>query len=276
MVKGGSSGIGRATTQLCLDLGAKVVVGDLNPPQPAFEENDRLKFLEVNVTEWESLRNMFIQANNWFGRIDHVFANAGVSPTTDFLGVTLDENNQLKAPNLRTINVNLLGPLYTVNLAAAYMTKLASKRPIQGMGSIVLSASASSFQDFSAGDYTVAKHAVLGIIRGLGIQMEGNIRLNAVAPSWTATAIVPFDFIESIGVKVQSAEAVARSVVLLFADKQRHGEVIYSWDGLYREVNKADGGLLSMAEKLLDNSHNEESVMRKLREQAILLETGKT
>lgn len=242
------------------------MIGDINPPSSGFEKSDKLKFLEVNVTEWESLRNMFVQANEWFGRIDHVFANAGIAPTTDLLDVTLNEAGQLEPPNLRTVNVNLLGPLYTVRLASAYMTTLAKERPI-GKGSIVLTASASAFQNFSSGDYTITKHGVLGMVRGLGNHLQAkNIRLNAVAPSWTVTAILPPAYIAAMGSTVQSPEAVARSVALLLAEEQRHGDIIYSWKGNFREVNNAKGGLLEMAAKLLGNSDNEESVMQKLRE----------
>ncbi|KAJ5211578.1 uncharacterized protein N7498_003224 [Penicillium cinerascens] len=266
LITGGSSGIGRATAQLCLDLGANVVIGDISPPKAEFEKTEKLKFLEVNVTDWESLRNMFVQANEWFGRIDHVFANAGVAPTTDFLDVTLNEAGQLEPPNLRTVSVNLLGPIYTVRLASAYMTSLAKERPV-GKGSIVLTASTSSFQNFSSGDYTITKHGVLGMMRGLGRQIESkNIRLNAVAPSWTASGIVSPENIKVMGITVQLPEVVARSVALLLADDKRHGDVIYSWNGHYREVNNAEGGLLSMAAKLLGNAENEESVMQKLRE----------
>lgn len=250
-------------------MGAKVVLGDLNPPNPEFKEGDQVKYLEVNVTSWESLRNMFDEADKLFGGIDHVFANAGVCPTTDFLGINLNQTGQLEPPPLRTINVNLIGPLYTINLASAYMKQLASRRPAGKRGSIVLAASASSFQNFSAGDYTIAKHGVLGMVRGLvhKLEVEGKIRLNAVAPSWTQTGMVPAEAIKSMGVPVQSPEAVARSVVLLFADESRHGEVIYSSEGKFKEVNKADGGLLSMTERLLFNEDNLEGVMQTVSEQ---------
>lgn len=242
-----------------------MVVGDLSPPQDALDNSEKLKFLEVDVTSWESLRNMFIQTNEWFGRIDHVFANAGVSPTPDFMDVKLGDDGQLEPPNLRTINVNFLGPIYTIHLAKAYMTELA-RESTAGTGSIVLAASASSCQIFSGGDYTIAKHGVLGMIRGLVTAFQGRIRLNAVAPSWTATGIVSRGFLESAGVVPQTPEDVAKSVVLLFVDAQRHGEVIYSWDGLYREINNAEGGLLESAKRLLGNADNEERVMRKLAE----------
>ncbi|KAJ5892145.1 uncharacterized protein N7473_008373 [Penicillium subrubescens] len=269
LITGGSSGIGRATAQLCLDLGAKVVIGDLNPPNPEFKDTDKVHYLEVNVTSWESLRNMFDQADTTFGGIDHVFANAGVGPTTDFLGINLNEAGQLEPPLLRTINVNLIGPLYTINLAQAYMKQLASRRPVKKTGSIVITASASSFQNFSSGDYTIAKHGVLGMVRGLvhKLEAEGQIRLNAVAPSWTRTGMVPIETIQAMGVPVQTPEAVAESVVLLFADETRHGEVIYSSQGKFKEINKADGGLLSMTKGLLYNEDNLEGVMRNVNEQ---------
>ncbi|KAJ6027547.1 hypothetical protein N7499_001003 [Penicillium canescens] len=266
LITGGSSGIGRATVELCLKHGATVIASDINPPQADFEATDKFKFVKVDVTSWESLHNAFVQAEKWFGRIDHVFANAGVSTTTDFLDGKLDDNGELAPPNLRTINVNLIGVLNTVHLAAHYIQKHSTHRAEGELGSIVVTASTSSFQNFSAGDYTVTKHGVLGIIRGLEHQIEGKVRLNAVAPSWTATGMIPSDFIESLGVGVQTPEAVARSVALLFTDQQRHSEVIYSWDGKYQEVNKAKGGLLDASEKLLVNIANEETVMRKLRE----------
>lgn len=181
--------------------------------------------------------------------------------------MTLDESGQLEPPNLRTIDINLLGPIYTARLASAYMSELASQRPEGAGGSIVLAASASSFQNFSAGDYTIAKHGVLGMIRGMGSNLqEKGLRLNAIAPSWTATGIVPGDILKSLNAGVQSPEVVAQSVVLLFADPDRHGEVIYSWEGHYREVNKTDGGLLASAKAILENGDNEERVMIKLRE----------
>ena len=262
--QGGSSGIGRATAQLCLNLGAKVVIGDLNPPNPEFKETDQVKYMEVNVTSWESLRNMFDEADKAFGGIDHVFANAGVRPTTDFLSLNLNEAGQLEPPPLTTINVNLIGVLYTINLANAYMKQLASRRPATKTGSIVLTASASSFQNFAAGDYTITKHGVLGMVRGLvhKLEVEGKIRLNAVAPSWTQTGMVPTEAIKAMGVNVQSPEAVARSVVLLFADEGRHGEVIYSSQERFKEINNADGGLLSMTEKLLFNKDNLDGAMQ--------------
>ncbi|CAG8276600.1 unnamed protein product [Penicillium salamii] len=268
-ITGGASGIGRATAELCLKQGANVVIGDLNPLPADLQTSDKLKYIHVDVCSWESQRDAFIQIEAWYGHIDHVFANAGVGPTSPLVDGTLDENGLLTPPNLRTINVNLIGVISTLRLASYYIQKHSAHRVPGESGSIVVTASASSFQTFTAGDYTIAKHGVLGMLRGVGSRLEGKVRLNAVAPSWTDTGMVPKDFIESLGVAVQAPEVVAKSVVRLFGDPKCHDEVIYSWDGNYLEVNKADGGLLQTAGELIPNTANEDSVMVKLSAAAV-------
>lgn len=259
---GGSSGIGKATAELCTQLGARVIIGDLNRPS-TFEDTENLKFLNVDVSIWESIRDFFAQAEAIYGKIDHVFANAGVGPTTSFLDHSLDDAGNLVPPNLRTINVNLIGPLYTLWLATYYLQKNAQEGKSSD-SSIVLSGSASSFQNFRMPDYTVAKHGVLGMVRGMVARLEGKVRLNAVTPSWTDTGLVPTEPLTALGVNVQDPSAAARSVVLLFADEKRHGDVIYSRAGQYWEINRAEGGLLSGAAAALGDAIGEDAVLERL------------
>lgn len=248
-----------------------MIIGDVNSPLPEFPESESLRFFKVDVSNWESVRSLFVQAQACFNRIDHVFVNAGVGPTTDFLDETLDESGQLAAPNMRTMNVNLTGAIYTLRLAVHFFRK---EKDTAAAKSIVLTASASSFQNFSAADYGTAKHGILGVLRCVGGQIGSNIRVNAVAPSWTATGMVPAEAIRSMGVPVQEPEAVARSVVLLFTDQQRHGEVIYSWEGNFREINKVKGGLLDSALSLLGSNVTEDQVIIKLRAAAAATEAA--
>ncbi|PSR82318.1 hypothetical protein BD289DRAFT_371405, partial [Coniella lustricola] len=65
---GGSSGIGLATIDLLLSPGAFVVSGDIN----------RLTHIPTDVTSWQALAAFFRTALTLDGRIDHVFAGAGV------------------------------------------------------------------------------------------------------------------------------------------------------------------------------------------------------
>lgn len=133
--------------------------------------------------------------------------------------------------------------------------------------SIVLSASGASLRSFWAADYATAKHGVLGIIRGLTEDTIslGGVRVNAVAPSWTDTGMVPRAVLESVGAKVQNAEVVARAVTRLFADDDRHGELVYVWDGRYFELNSSKGGMLDALEGMLPEMVSEGEAMRRLR-----------
>ncbi|KAK9848158.1 uncharacterized protein MYU51_017155 [Penicillium brevicompactum] len=263
-ITGGASGIGRATAELCVEKGANVVIGDINPLPADLPESDKLKYIQVDVCSWESQRDAFIQIEEWYGHIDHVFANAGRGPTLDFLDDTFDENGLLAPPNLRTINVNLLGVISTLRLACHYIQKHSEHRTPGELGSIVVTGSVSSFQTFSACDYTTAKHGVLGMLRGFGSRLEGKVRLNAVVPSWTDTGIIAKEFVESLGISTQEPVVVARSVVHLFGNQKCHVEAIYSMNGNYWEINKAEQGLLRAVENMLPDAGNEEAVMQKI------------
>lgn len=107
-----------------------------------------MPFMKVNVTSWKEQVEMFKAAEKEFGRIDHVFANAGIQPTVSLLEADVDENGDLLPPKLDTFNVNLMGCMYTVKLGIYYL-----RRNPNG-GSIVVTASGSSFTRFPATDYS--------------------------------------------------------------------------------------------------------------------------
>ena len=73
---GGSSGIGLATVRLCLNSGAKVVVGDRNPPPEL--ERSKVSFFPLDVASWNEQAAMFKEVEELHGTIDHVLANAGM------------------------------------------------------------------------------------------------------------------------------------------------------------------------------------------------------
>lgn len=77
-----------------------------------------------------------------------MFANAGITATTSLLEDEVDSNGDLLPPNLKTIEVNLLGCLYTVKLGIHHIRKNPSG------GSIVITASASSLMRFPTTDYS--------------------------------------------------------------------------------------------------------------------------
>lgn len=67
------------------------------------------------------------------------------------------------------------------------------------------------------------------------------IRVNSLAPSWTATQVLPSlnELLKAVDYDAQSPGVVARAAAYLFADEQRRGEVVYVCGGKYREIEKA-------------------------------------
>ncbi|KAF1912789.1 hypothetical protein BDU57DRAFT_521344 [Ampelomyces quisqualis] len=263
IITGASSGIGLATLRRIIKHGGKVFASDLNPlPEP---EKSSVPFLKVDVTSWKDQVELFKAAEKEYGTIDHVFANAGIGPTVTLLEDDVDENGDLLPPKLNTVNVNLLGCMYTVKLAIFHL-----KKNSHG-GSIVMTASASSFARFPATDYTTAKHAVLGLLRSLHGHLYPKlpIRINAIAPSWTETAIVPREVIAALGKgNYQSADVVARSVTLLMADATRHGELVYSDCGKFKDLENGEMGYHAVTRRMLGvgdgGEMSETGVLKKL------------
>ena len=97
-----------------------------------------------------TIPSRFKAAEEHYGKIDHVFANAGIAPTINLLEDDLDEDGDLAPPNLRTLDVNLTGCLYTVKLGIHYLRKNSAG------GSIVITASGSSFMRFPPVDYSAS------------------------------------------------------------------------------------------------------------------------
>ncbi|KAH7385222.1 hypothetical protein DE146DRAFT_194072 [Phaeosphaeria sp. MPI-PUGE-AT-0046c] len=251
IITGASSGIGLATLQRVIQHGGKVFASDLNPlPEP---EASAVPFYKTDVTSWKNQLEMFKAAEKEYGKIDHVFANAGIRPTITLLEDDVDENGDLLPPKMDTLNVNLTGCLYTVKLGIHYLKKNPNG------GSIVITASGSSFARFPATDYTTSKHAVLGLLRALHPQLHPllPIRINAIAPSWTQTGIVPSSVIAALGEgNYQSADVVARSVTVLMADKARHGELIYSDRGQFKDMENGEKGYHALTSKMVELREN--------------------
>lgn len=209
------------------------MIGDLNPPSIT---HPSLTYHRTDVTSWPDLSTLFRQAKLTHQAIDHVFANAGIAGRADYLVETLDEAGNLLEPTSLTYNVNLRAAINTATLAIHHMRHQPSP---SSSNSIVITASASSFQPMSSPDYTASKHGILGFVRGMRASLQQAqipIRINAITPSWTETALFPRELIVAAGGVMQTAAEVAPSAALLMVDEERTGQVIYSEAGRMWEI----------------------------------------
>lgn len=262
-----------------LNLGASVVSGDVQPPPKQHEGS--FTFVKTDVSVWSDLVALFKKTKEVYGRIDHVFANAGLGPRADYLSMQTDDNGDLIEPNHALFDVSLKGALNTCVLAIYHL-----RQQPEG-GSIVIMGSTTGLQRVRAVDYcklfisqpkpnltipATAKHGVIGLGRGLVPLIDAAklpIRVNTLAPSWTDSSVLPDlrTLLGAINVDLQPASDVSRCVAFLMADNSRNGQLVHIELGKYKEIDEAI--LLPMWGKIKsDNVPWEDDVLKRLSELA--------
>lgn len=178
IITGATSGIGLATAKLYLAEGAKVVLtGRSKEKLDALEnelEGDYL-LLQAEASSVEDSRKLIKQTRSHFGKIDVLFLNAGVfrmEPSGQLTEAIYDE----------VYNINVKGPIFTVNEALSELNEGAS---------IIFNTSVVNLKGFPAmGAYASSKAALRSFTRTMAAELGGKgIRVNSIAPGPIDTPI---------------------------------------------------------------------------------------
>jgi len=170
--------------------------------------------VHCDVTKWESQTKLFEHAIGTFGSVDIVVANAGIYETGIFL--PLDDDDAPSAPNLKTLEVNTNGVIYTTRLAVHYLRKSNSDlKAVILLGSMASWIGAPSLQIYAA-----SKHAVLGLMRGIDPTLrQYGIRTATIHPWYADTNILPISAkILLAGVPLASVPRVAGAILCSATD----------------------------------------------------------
>lgn len=142
-------------------------------------------FHEADVANYPSLAEAFETAFQSSGRLDFVFANAGIAMTAP---VSTHDSAPPPEPNTSMIDINLNGAINTSQLAMHYLSKSGKG------GNLVITASSAGFyaSDVSP-TYSASKHGVIGWTRSIApaAMREYGIRVNAICPGIVKTNILP-------------------------------------------------------------------------------------
>lgn len=111
VVTGGSQGIGLGAVSVLLERGARVAVLDLKRGD---ELSLEVHFISCDVSNSESVNQAFAEVVAKFGRVDGLYANAGMATYIPFLEMG-------DAEWRRTLSVNLDGAFYSCRAAARAM-----------------------------------------------------------------------------------------------------------------------------------------------------------
>ncbi|GGG62081.1 SDR family NAD(P)-dependent oxidoreductase [Paenibacillus radicis (ex Gao et al. 2016)] len=184
IVTGGASGIGAETVKLFVREGAKAVIADFSDHGQQLSEelngagHDTL-FVKTDVTKSEDVQRMVEETVRKYGRIDILFANAGIAK--DAAGHELS----LEAWQ-RTVDINLTGVFLSDKYVIDQMLKQGTGGAIVNCGSIH-----SHVGKGSVTAYAAAKGGVKLLTQTLGIDYAPKgIRVNAVCPGYIDTPLL--------------------------------------------------------------------------------------
>jgi NAD(P)-dependent dehydrogenase (short-subunit alcohol dehydrogenase family) len=181
VVTGAARGIGRATVEVFLAEGAKVVATDLDGATLETLGDDVVT-VTGDVSVEDDARAMIQAAVDSFGRIDVLVANAGVIPLS-----TIDQTSVADWDHVMAVDGR--GMFLTCKFAIEHM---AAQNNGRGSGSIVLLSSISGLRgQVGQAAYGPAKYVATGLTHHLAIEWAAKgIRVNAVAPGTIRTDAV--------------------------------------------------------------------------------------
>lgn len=235
LVTGAGSGIGRAAALLMAQEGARVGALDrqMDELKDLMDEVKRsgldITPIEADISQPEDLRIAIEKMVDGYGRLDIVFANAGING----VWAPIDE----LAPDEwdKTLNINLKGTFLTIKYAAPFLKK-------QG-GSVIVTSSVNGTRTFSntgATAYSASKAGQVAITKMLALELaKYRIRVNVICPGAIETnisqsttqrdterekepVIFPEGSIPLTDGKPGTAEQVAKLVLFLASDESEH------------------------------------------------------
>ncbi|KIP98824.1 MULTISPECIES: SDR family oxidoreductase [Pseudomonas] len=190
VITGGGSGIGLASAKLFAEEGAQVVIVGRSKAAleaAAVEIGERAVAIVADVSDLAALDALYAEVGKRFGRVDVLFANAGVNNLAPFEAVTPEDFD-------RQFNANVRGLFFSVQKALPLLSEGAS---------VILNASVAHKKGSPLHSvYAATKAATRSFARSWTTDLKHRkIRVNSISPGLVETPIfgklgVPAEAIE--------------------------------------------------------------------------------
>ena len=183
VVTGGASGIGEGIVRRFCAEGARVILADLDAVNGVAVATDTgAEFCSLDVADESSWAALEATVRSDAGQLDIMVNNAGIVSNLDITAVTVEAWQRL-------MNINLLGVMLGCQTAISLMRD----NPDDAGGSIINTASSTSYLAIPDVAYTTSKTGVVGLTKSVAVHCanEGfNIRCNSIHPGATLTNIL--------------------------------------------------------------------------------------
>ena len=186
LITGGSSGIGRATSELFAREGARVIIASRRKEVAEevvvgiVEKGGKAEFIPTDVTEVHQVRDLMQQIKGRYGLLNILVNSAGINPSRAHVGL-LDLSEEDWS---QIIHANLTSVFYCCKYGIPLLRT-------SGGGSIVNISSILGLKGakFRAA-YMASKGGVTQLTKALALEhATDNIRVNEVNPAFTKTPI---------------------------------------------------------------------------------------
>ncbi|MDA8792168.1 SDR family oxidoreductase [Bacteriovoracaceae bacterium] len=196
VITGGNSGIGLATAKLYKDEGAKVIItarSDDSYQNAIAEYGKVFDVVKTDITNLNELENLYTHVKDKYGKIDILFANAGIAYFAPMESVTEDFFDS-------QFNTNVKGLFFSVQKAQNLLAEGAS---------VILNTSGVNTKGLhSSSVYAATKAAVRSLARTLSAELVAKgIRVNALAPGPVETPIY-----SKMGMSEEEVSGFAKSI----------------------------------------------------------------
>lgn len=190
LITGGAAGIGKATAIRFAEEGASVVICDVDTKsgeKTLKELGPDAAFFRVDVSDRGSVDSWVKSVLEKYGRIDVLVNNAGI--VRDSLLVKIKDGELI-----RQMPEDDFDLVVAINLKGVFnCTQAVAPAMIRQGGGVILNASSIVGMDGNLGqtNYIATKAGVIGMTKVWARELgRHNIRVNAVAPGFTATDII--------------------------------------------------------------------------------------
>ncbi|OME75890.1 short-chain dehydrogenase [Paenibacillus sp. FSL A5-0031] len=178
LITGGNSGIGLESAKLFVAEGAKVVITGRNQTtlsSVAEELGANVFAIQADAADPASMENAMFTAVETFGRLDIIFANAGIAASTPLGSTELSVFEEV-------LKVNVTGVFFTVQAALPYLKEGSS---------VILTGSTRATDGYpERSAYSASKGAISSMARVLVSELSPRgIRVNTLVPGVTLTPI---------------------------------------------------------------------------------------
>ena len=187
LITGGNGGIGLGMAEGIAECGANIAIWGRNKEKNEESKNLLSKYsievntYEVDVSQEKEVINNVKSVLNDFGRIDSVFANAGMN----VFGGSFEEMDT--DTYRKVLSVNLDGVFFTLRETTKHMVERAKDGDIGG--SVVGVASLAGIEGAAKTQpYSASKGGIISMIKGIAVEhARYGIRANTILPGWIAT-----------------------------------------------------------------------------------------